>query len=150
MNYPFSKIRKVLVQPAAIVNNASLTVAALDCLNATYAVIEVVLGATDIALTAMKLQESDDNSTYTDVAGSVFGTSNKDTDVASTLPSATDDNKVFTWFVDLRGRMRYLKPVITIGNGAAGAFTVVIAELWRNGQCPRLGTDAGFAQRIVL
>ena len=42
------------------------------------------IGATDGAMTTLKVQESDDNSTWTDVSGASF----------TTLPGAIDDNKV--------------------------------------------------------
>ena len=109
--------------PGALVNNASVNCSAVDRRGFDYAVFRVVLGSTDAALTALKLQESDDNSTYTDVPGLDYAVS------PASLPSASDDNHVFTFDVDLRGRKRYLKPVVTVGNGTNGAYVAVLADL---------------------
>lgn len=140
--------------PAAIVNNGSLTCNVIDTLGFRFCRVAVILGATDIALTALKLQESDVKASATaltggaDVTGAVFGTSNNDTGSASTLPSATDDNKFFTFEIDLRGRKRYLLPVVTIGNGSTGGFATVIAELDRGENTPTTAAQKGAAQNL--
>lgn len=156
MNSTFAEKVFGVVPPAAIVNNASLTCNVIDTWRADYLEINVYLGATDIALTALKLQESDAKASGTtltsgvDITASVFGTANNDTGVASTLPSATDDNHVFAFFVDLRGRKRYILPVITVGNGSTGAYCSVIAKLSRNAEGPRTAADANYTQRMVI
>jgi hypothetical protein len=147
---PFQRKIIGVANPAAIVDNASFTVADVDRQEYAYAVINCYLGATDIAMAALKLQESDDDSTYTDIVGSRFGTDNNDTGSASTLPSATDDGKLFSFFVDLRGRKRYLRLVATAGDGAAGSFMTAWAELWRAKDAPRTAVQAGYAQRMVM
>lgn len=135
-----------ITPPSAIVNNASYTCSAVDTLGFDYATVYLQLGATDIALTACKLQESDDNSTWSDVTGAVFGTSNNTGGSASTLPSATDDNKFFAVEVDLRGRKRYLKPVVTVGSGSTGAFAAIWAVLSRAEAQPKTAADRGCSQ----
>jgi len=135
-----------LTPPAALVNNASVTVAALDTRGFSYADILVALGATDIALTALKLQESDDNSTYTDVPLSDYSVA-----AVGTLPTATDDNHIFGWSVNSKGnRKRYLKPVITIGNGTAGAYISVIGLLSKAEFIPTTAAQRGFTQVVNL
>ena len=99
----------------------------------------VALGSTDVALTALKLQESDDNSTWSDIAGLDYSIS------PATLPTASDDNHLFSFDVDLRGRKRYLKPVITVGNGTNGAYVTVQAELSRAEQTPHDAASRGLA-----
>jgi hypothetical protein len=142
--------------PAAIVNNGSLTCNVIDTLGFRFCRVKVFLGATDIALTALKVQESDVKASATaltggaDVTGAVFGTSNNDTGVASTLPSATDDNKFFTVEIDLRGRKRYLLPVVTIGNGSTGAFAAVEAELYDGENVPTTAAQKGAAQNLKV
>ncbi len=139
-------------QPAAIVNNASLTTNVIDTRGFNFAEIFVFLGATDIALTAVKVQEADaasDATTLTggaDVPGAVFGTSVNDAGTTSALPTATDDNKVYKFEIDLRGRKRYLKPVVTIGSGATGAFVVTVANLHEADNVPTSAADKGCAQ----
>lgn len=140
--------------PAAIVNNASLTCNVIDTQGFRFLRVTVVLGALDIALTALKLQESDVAASGTaltggtDVVGSRFGTDNNDTGVASTFPSATDDNHFFTFEVDLRGRKRYILPVVTIGSGSTGGFATVVAELDRGENTPTTAAQKGVTQNM--
>lgn len=133
-----------ITPPGAIVDNASLTTASVDCLGYSYARIFVVLGATDIAMTALKVQESDDDSAYADVTGLVYGTSSDIAGSTSALPSATDDNKCFVFEVDLRGRKRYLDLVATCGDGSAGTYVNAFALLSRAADGPVTKTDRGF------
>lgn len=156
MNYQVEKFVQNVVPPAAIVNNASVTANVIDTQGFRFLEVYVILGATDIALTALKLTESDVKSSGTaltspaDISaanassysgGTVMGTDKNDTGVTSTLPSATDDNHVFKFEIDLRGRKRYILPVITVGNGSTGAYVCVLAELSRGENMP--GTAAG-------
>jgi len=66
-----------ITPPAAIVDNASYTTASIDTQGWDYLQVVVYLGATDIAMTALKLQESDTDGSYSDVTGLVFGTSSQ-------------------------------------------------------------------------
>ena len=119
------------VWPQARLNNAAVTCASIDRRGFDYAVIRLSLGATDIALTTLKLQESDDNSTFTDISGADFSVA------PLTLPTSGSSNTLWEWQVDLRGsRKRYLRAAITIGNGSLGAFVSVTAELGRAEQAP--------------
>jgi hypothetical protein len=97
----------IVTSPVAIVDNASWTTNAIDTAGFDYLQVVVTLGATDIALTALKLQTSDTDGSYADLTGAVFGTSANIAGSTSTLPSATDDNKIFVIEVDLRGKKRY-------------------------------------------
>lgn len=155
MNDLFNKKAFLVVPPAAIKNNASYTCNVIDTIGFADCEIIVLLGATDIALSALKVQEADaasDATTLTsggDITATVFGTANNDTGSASTLPSATDDNKLFSFKIDLRGRKRYLQPVITVGSGSTGAFVSVVALLSRPTNGPRTAVEAGYSQRIA-
>lgn len=146
---------KKLVQtviPAAAVNNGSAVCQVIDCRGFDYLEVAILLGATDIALTALKLQESDATASATaltggaDIPGTVFGTDPNDTGSTSTLPAATDDNKVFKFEIDLRGRKRYILPVVAVGAGTTGAFVAGLAELSRGQQVPTSAADKGAAQ----
>lgn len=147
------KIQRV-VSPAAIVDNASLTCQVVDTLGFRYARYVFYFGAMDIAATALKIQEADAVSSATaltsgaDVTGAVFGTSNNDTGVASTLPSATADDTFFTMEIDLRGRKRYLNPVATMGDGAAGTFVAAWCELYRGEITPTTAAQKGVNQNL--
>jgi hypothetical protein len=139
-----------VIQPTAIVDNAAWTCVAIDTKGWDYAQFVFQLGATDIAMALLKLTESDDDSSYSDVANTTFGTSNNDTGSASTLPSATDDNKLFGFAVDCKARKRYLKLAATGGDGAAGAYAAAICILSRGEQGALTATQAGFSQRMVV
>lgn len=105
-----------------VLDAATATSYIIDTAGIDYVNIDLVLGATDIALTALKVQESDvaTNSTTlsspSDVTGLVYGAVD-----APALPSATDDNKIYSFEINTQGRKRYLQLVVTAGNGAVGA-----------------------------
>lgn len=130
--------------PAAIVDNASLTTASIDTAGYEYAEVFLYLGAMDIAMTALKIQESDNDSSYSDVTGLVYGTSTGISGSASSLPSATDDNKCFKFEIDLRGRKRYLDLVATCGDGVAGTYATAFAILSRASDFPVSASERGF------
>lgn len=139
-----------ITPPAAKVNNGSFTTARVDCAGFRYCRIIAYLGDTDIAMTALKVQESDDDSTYSDVPGLVFGTSTNIDGNTSTLPSDTDDNKIFIFDIDLRGRKRYLDLVATAGAGVTGTFLTAIAQLSRAEEMPSNAAGFGAAQVLRL
>lgn len=121
-----------MTPPAAIVDNASYTTAEIDTIGWDYCQIVVYLGATDIAMAALAVTESDTSgSGHANVTGLIFGTSTNIDGSTSTLPSATDDNKFFIFDIDLRGRKRYLDLTATAGNGTAGTFATAFAILSR-------------------
>lgn len=133
-----------LTPPGAIVDNASYTTDVLDTVGFGYCAILVSLGATDIAMAALKLQQSDANgSGFADVTGAVGG-------VDFTLPSATDDNKVVAFFVDLRGKKRYLDIVATAGNGSVGTYASVVAILSEGSITPDDITERGLVAQVLV
>jgi len=136
-----------MTPPAAIVDNASLTVAEVDTIGFDYAKIVVYLGASDIAMTALACTESDTSgSGHSNITGLVFGTSANHVGTTSTLPSATDDNKFFVFDIDLKGRKRYLDVTATIGDGTAGTFAVIWCELSRAEDTPTTAAQRGAAE----
>lgn len=142
-----------ITPPAAIVDNASFTTAAIDTLGYKLCIINVLFGAMDIAMAALKVQESDDSgmSGAADVAGAVAGTSDNDAGSASTLPSATADNKFFQFVVRCGGaRKRYLDLVATGGDGTAGTFMAAWAELWDGESDPITASECNVSQRFLV
>jgi hypothetical protein len=144
----------VVLNPAAKVNNASAATKVIDLAEYGSCDIYVVLGDTDVALTALKVQESDSKTdsvtlggTPSDVPGTVVGTDKQPNGTASALPTAGDDNKV--WKFEVRnhgGRKRYIKPVVTVGNGTTGAFVTVLAVLHQESVSrPDSAADRGLA-----
>lgn len=122
----------VAIAPAAIINNSSATATAVDCKGASYLEIPVQLGATDIAVTALKLQESDEsNGSYVDIPGATFDGGTNVDGVPLALPSATDDDQPHVFQVNLVGRKRFVKVVCTFGNGTAGGYVAATARLSR-------------------
>lgn len=147
----FNRKIVAITPPEAIRDNSSYTTAELDTAGYDYLVINVHLGATDIAMVAITATESDTaGSGHASITGAVFGTSVNDTGSASTLPSATDDNKFYAIFIDLRGRKRYIDLTLTNGDGTVGGFAVAWGELWRAKDAPRTAVEAGYAQRLVV
>ena len=129
--------------PAAIVDAASFATTSIDTAGYGKLAVYFSLGATDIAMTALKLQEADDDSSYGDITGCVYGASG-----APALPTADDDNKVFGFFVNLAGRKRYIDVVATAGNGAAGTFGTCIAVLY-NGEGINTAAERGLAANLI-
>ena len=64
---------------------------------------------------------------------------------AAALPTATDDNKIFAFEIDLRGRKRFLDLVATVGDGTLGGFACAWAELSRLETMPDSVTERGVA-----
>lgn len=131
--------------PAAIVDAASFATTAIDTAGFGKLAVYFSLGATDIAMTALKLQESDDSgmSGAADITGCVYGASG-----APALPSATDDNKVFGFFVNLAGRKRYIDVVATAGDGSTGTYGACVAVLY-NGEPINDATERGLAANLI-
>ncbi|MFZ5829131.1 MAG: hypothetical protein ACOY3P_03550 [Planctomycetota bacterium] len=140
--------KSVLVIPPALVDDANAAAVAIDTKGYNYARLKLQVGATDIAATALYLTESDDNSTYTNVSGTVFGTSLSIAGAASALPSSTSDNTIHVIDVDLKGRKRYLKPVLTIGNGSTGAYVSMVCDLFHGDKLPSTATEMGVTQVV--
>lgn len=138
----------MITQPTAIVDNASWTTATIDTKGFAYADVWFAMGANDIAIAALKVQESDDSgmSGAADVTGLVFGTSTNTAGSTSTLPSATDDNKLFKFEIDLKGRKRYLDLVATNGDGTAGGYAVAWVNLYEAENVPTSASDKGASQ----
>ena len=116
-----------MVLPQAIFDNTSASSNVVDLAGSKYCYIKVQLGATDIAMTALKVQESDAKTDDTTL------TSGSDITVltfASALPSDTDDNKTYLFAFPTEGRKRYVNLVATAGNGSAGTFLTADAILF--------------------
>lgn len=126
-----SKIINV-TPPAAILDDASASTTEVDTAGFDHATYICTLGASDVAMAALAVTESDTSgSGHGNVTGLVFGTSTNIDGSTSALPSATDDNKVYCFDVDLRGRKRYLDLTATAGNGTTGTYFSAVCVLTR-------------------
>ena len=135
-----------ITPPAAIVDNAAFTTATIDTLGFNELLVVVYLGALDIAVAAMKLQESEASNmaSPTDITGTVGGTS-------YTLPIATDDNTFIAFHVKTGGqRKRYIDLVITGGDGSTGTFMSAFALLGKGTTTPSTAAARGTGQFISV
>jgi hypothetical protein len=130
------------IPPAAILDNTTATATAIDCRGASYIEIPVQIGATDIAVSALKLQECDTSGgSYTDIPGASFNGGTSFDGVTLALPSSTDDNQVHAFQGTLVGRKRFVKVVCTFGDGTVGGFVAATARLSMLGYVPDVATD---------
>jgi len=134
-----------VIAPVAIVDDASWTTNEIDTAGYNYLTVVVSIGATDIAFAALKMQQSDTSgSGFADLTGVLDSDGDTDIDgTASTLPTATDDNKLFIFQVDLRGKKRYFDLVATAGDGTAGTFASAYAILSKADDAPTSSANMG-------
>jgi hypothetical protein len=132
--------------PAAIVNNAAFTTATVDTKGWRKVTFLVILGALDIALSALKLQQSDDSGMAgaADISGADFSVS------PLTLPSATDDNKLFMIYVDTRGKKGIRTCRSRWATARPAASSCVIAILHDGETVPSTATLRGLSQQAVV
>lgn len=155
MRKPQTKVQ-FLTAPGAIVDNASLTTAVIDTVGAHLVEILVLIGASDAAMSALSVQESDEKADANTLSGGtgisdlVAGTSALTNGSASALPSATDDNKFFRFLVNTQGRKRYLDLTATGGDGTAGAYISAIAILHYLTTSPKTDAERGVAQTLQV
>jgi len=125
--------------PAAIVDNAAFTTAEVDTQGFDYARYVVYVGATDIAMAALKVTESDTTATgHAEIAATDFSDSTQ-TDIdgnALALPAADEDNGFVVIDLDLRNRKRFLDLSMTAGDGSTGTFAAAWCELFRGDAMP--------------
>jgi hypothetical protein len=116
-----------MILPQALLDDTTASSKVVDLAGSKYCYIAVQLGATDIAMAALKVQEADaktDDTTLTsgaDITGLTYATA---------LPSATDDNKTYLFAFPTEGRKRYVNVVATAGNGSTGTYLTATAILF--------------------
>jgi hypothetical protein len=140
------------IKPAAILDNTSATATVVDTTGYDYATVIVQLGATDIAVTALKLQSSSTSGgTYADITGATFDGGSGMGGATLALPSATDDGQTCVFQVDMRGKNPFLKVVATFGDGTSGGYIAAVAVLSRGKIAPTTSTGAadGDVCRVV-
>lgn len=136
----------ILISPAAIVDDASWTTNEIDTLGYDYLKIHFFIGASDIAVAALAVTESDTSgSGHANVTGLVASGTTGD----GRLPTATDDDKIFSMFIDLRGRKRYIDVTATAGDGTAGTFAAGLYELCRAKETPTTAAEQGLGGRMI-
>jgi hypothetical protein len=144
-----------VLPPNAIIDNAAGTTNVIDCIGFDHCTIIFQLGAMDIAMTSLKVQEADAAASGTaltsptDVSGTVVGTDTDAAGAASVLPSATGDNGIVVFEIDCKIRKRYLDLVAAFGDGAAGTYASALAILSRAEQPPVTAAGRGAALLMV-
>ena len=142
--YPEFMTKKVLVtSPAAILDNAAATTNLIDTYGFKSMVIDVLVGATDIAAAVCKLTAGDASGggDQADVSG---------TDIASSV-TATVDNTVISYYVPLtQNPKRYWDLNFTAGDGSAGTFVAAIATLYKAEVSPTDNTGRGNSVSVFL
>lgn len=126
------------IPPGIKKDNAAFVANVIDTADADYIEFVGVLGDTDIAMAALKVQESDTKTNDTTLEN---GADVKD---VTTKPGADDDNKTFVIGVDLRkNRKRYLQLQGTAGDGATGTYLAAVAILQKSGVRSSAAADRG-------
>lgn len=129
------------IPPAAILDNTSATASEIDCRGYDYCTIICQLGATDIAVTALKVQSATSSGgSFSDLSGATFDGGTGYGGATLALPSATDDDQTCVFLIDMRGKNPFLKLVATFGNGAVGGFIAASAVLTRGDVTPSTST----------
>ena len=139
-----------VIAPVAIVDNASWTTVEIDTLDYDHCTIIFNLGATDIAMAALNVTQSDSaGSGHALITGcdADGGTDIEGTTTA--LPSATDDDTLCVFQIDLKGKKRYLDLVATAGDGAAGSYGSAVAILTRAANAPTTVAASGDVDFII-
>ncbi len=139
-----------IIQPLAIVDNASWTTVEIDTVGWESMLICFMMGANDIAMTALAVTESDTaGSGHTNVTGCIYGTSLDIAGTLSVLPSATDDNKLWLFDLDLRKLKRYIDLTATNGDGSTGGFASCVGVLGRGAIHPTTAALRGATGNIL-
>jgi hypothetical protein len=131
-----SQTEKVLASVPTAVGSSAVTLT-IDSLAYDYASVSVLRAsnASTVFASVLKIEESDDNSTFSSVSGFVGGTD-------FTIPAVSDTNSaaIVKLDVDTKSRKRYLKVTAT---PAVSVNTVVTARLSRGEVAPATASEAG-------
>ncbi len=133
-----------VIPPVAIKDNASWVNVEIDTLGYDYLQVIFMLGATDIAMAVLKMQEATaTGGSFADITGLVFGTSTNVAGNTSALPADDEDGNIFIFDINLLGRKRFLDLVATAGDGSAGTYASAIGILSRAGNAPSTAVERG-------
>jgi hypothetical protein len=130
-----SQMEKVVGAVPTAVGSSAVTLT-IDTLGYDYASVSVMRAsnASTVFASVLKVEESDDNSSYSNVSGLVGGTD-------FTIPAVSDTSvaSIVKLDVDTKAKKRYLKVTAT---PAVSVNTVVTARLSR-GDSPTTASEAG-------
>ena len=131
--------KSVLALPPQSINGTDTNGTAIDTAGYSYASIFFLYGASTVDMEHLEIQECETSGgSYTAISGS-----------AMTVPTSTDDNKVWQWGINLGGtRMRYLK--IRVDPGAAATLVGALAILTKGNIDCDTDTERGVAQSLFI
>jgi len=113
------KLKVVMSLEPDVYTNASTDGDSVDCKGYSSALAVFRVGTTDGNIDVLKLQESDNDSTWADISGAAW--------TGTDLPGNTDDDSTFAISLDLRKRKRYLRWVVSEDNtGSADAVGSIV------------------------
>lgn len=141
-----SQNHKVVAEvPSAAIGATATATLTIDTIGFDHASLTVMRAsnASTVFASVIKVEESDDNSTYTNVTALVGGGTGGFTIPAVSSTSATS---ILKMDIDTRAKKRYLKVSYTPGATATVAIT---ARLGRGEESPASSTDAGVIGRVV-
>lgn len=126
-----------ITPPAAIVDDAAFTTAAVDCKGWGHLTLVAQFGAIDIAPASSSIRHSDASDMS---SAATIATGGTDYALAT---AAGSDNDFHVFEIDLKGKKRYVDFEITGGNGSTGTYLNVLAILSRGSVSPNSATDRG-------
>lgn len=142
-----------VVSPSVGVDNGAFTTASIDTQGYDWCTIIVQIGNLPANMAALKVQESDDDGSsdaYADVDNcNASGGVDTDGNTVALPAAASDDDTIWVFEIDLRGRDRYLDLVATAGDGSGTETGLsAIAVLGRGKLSPTTASDRG-AEHVI-
>lgn len=128
-----------------VAENAAITATSVDTKGFDTGLVVIQIGDTDTALSSLKLTESDDNSTFTDVSGADFNGSTTIDGSTASLPDVNADSTIQLIQLDLRKRKRYLTISGAAGSGTNGTAISAVIVLGNAEQAPTTSSECGAA-----
>lgn len=126
-----------ITPPAAKVDNAAFTTAAVDTAGWDHLTILCYYGDIDVNVASASIRMSDASN-----MGSPTTLKTGGTDFALAT-AANSDNKLHAFDIDLRGKQRYIDFEITGGDGTTGTYLTIVAILSRGREFPDTAADRG-------
>ena len=131
--------------PTAAVGATATATLTIDCIGYDHASVTVLRAsnASTVFANAVKVEESDDNVSYTNVTALVGGGTG-----GFSIPAVSNTNAaaVMKMDIDTRAKKRYLKVSYTPG---ASANVAIVGRLGRAEESPVSNSDAGVIGRVV-
>jgi hypothetical protein len=127
-----------LTLPPQSINGTDTDSTEIDCKGYNYLTVVFLYGASTADMDNLSLKSaSAAGGSYSVYSGS-----------AMDVPTATDDNKVWVWNINLGGKNRFWK--VRCDPGAAATLVGAVAILSRGDQAPNTDAERGVDQSITI